>query len=46
MTQGELSGGQRETVEDELLRSLHLLSYQDDSGHSWFDAHPNVLPLL
>jgi hypothetical protein len=46
MTQGELSGGQRETVEDELLRSLHLLSYQDDIGHSWFDAHPNVLPLL
>jgi len=46
MTQGELSAGQRETVEDELLRSLHLLSYQDDSGHSWFDAHPNVLPLL
>jgi hypothetical protein len=46
MTQGELSGGQREAVEDELLRSLHLLSYQDASGHSWFDVHPNILPLL
>ncbi len=43
LRRGTASGGQ---LEDELLRSLHLLSYQDDSGNSWFDAHPNVLPLL
>jgi len=46
LKQGELSGGQREAVEDELLRGLYLLSYQDDSDRFWFDAHPNVLPLL
>jgi hypothetical protein len=46
LRQGTLSGGQSEASEDELLRSLHLLSYQDDRGNSWFDAHPNVLPFL
>jgi hypothetical protein len=46
LRQGTLSGGQHEAVEDELLASLHLLSYQDDGGNSWFDAHPNVLPIL
>ncbi len=45
LKQGVLSGGQQESVEDELLRSLYLLSYQD-VPHFWFDAHPNVLPLL
>jgi hypothetical protein len=43
---GRLSGGQRESAEDNLLHNLFLLSYQDDSGNSWFDAHPNVLPAL
>jgi hypothetical protein len=46
LKQGKLSGGQYEALEDDLLRSLYLLSYQDDSGNSWFDVHPNVLPLL
>jgi hypothetical protein len=46
LQQGQLSGGLYEAVEDELLRSLHLLSYQDHSEYSWFDVHPNVLPLL
>jgi len=45
LQQGALSGGQREAVEDDLLRGLYLLSYQDDQL-SWFDVHPNVLPLL
>jgi hypothetical protein len=45
LRQGMLSGGQQEATEDELLRNLHLLSYQDN-GNAWFDAHPNVLPLL
>ena len=45
LQQGILSGGQQETVEDELLRNLYLLSYQD-APFSWFDVHPNVLPLL
>src|SRR5712692_8290367 len=45
LQQGALSGGQREATEDDLLHNLYLLSYQDDQ-HSWFDAHPNVLPLL
>jgi hypothetical protein len=45
LRQGALSGGQHEGVEDELLRSLYLLSYED-SRFFWFDAHPNVLPLL
>lgn len=44
--QGALSGGQRQPVEDELLRSALLLSYEDDSGGTWFDAHPAVLSLL
>src|SRR5262249_41183295 len=46
LQQGALSGGQREAVEDDLLRSLHLLSYEGDNDNFWFDAHPNVLPLL
>ena len=46
LKRGELSGDQREAMEDQLLRGLYLLSYEDDSGNSWFDAHPNVLPLL
>jgi len=46
LTQGVLTSGQHETVEDELLRTVHLLSYQDDSGHAWFDVHPNVLAIL
>jgi hypothetical protein len=45
LRQGMLSGGQQEATEDELLRNLHLLSYQD-TGNAWSDAHPNVLPLL
>lgn len=45
LQQGALSGGQHEAVEDDLLRTLHLLSYQDGVNF-WFDAHPNVLPLL
>jgi hypothetical protein len=32
-------------VEDELLTNDYLLSYEDGDG-IWFDAHPNVLPLL
>src|SRR5262249_36930586 len=46
LQQGMLSGGQHESIEDELLRSLHLLSYQDDQNDSWFDAPPSVLSLL
>ncbi len=45
LQQGVLSGGAQESLEDNLLRSLYLLSYQDDKNF-WFDAHPNVLPLL
>jgi hypothetical protein len=45
LQQGKLGGGQQEALEDDLLHSVHLLSYQDDR-HFWFDAHPNVLPLL
>jgi hypothetical protein len=45
LRQGALSGGAQQEVEDQLLRSLYLLSYQEAS-YSWFDAHPNVLPLL
>ena len=45
LEQGAPSGGKYETLEDDLLRGLHLLSYQDEK-HFWFDAHPNVLPLL
>jgi hypothetical protein len=45
LQQGMLSGDQQEATEDELLRNLYLLSYQDN-GNAWFDAHPNVLPLL
>jgi hypothetical protein len=45
LRQGMLSGDQQEAAEDELLRNLYLLSYQD-KGNAWFDAHPNVLPLL
>lgn len=42
---GKLLGGQAASVEDELVRNLLLLSYQDES-ESWFDAHPNAFPLL
>ncbi len=45
LEQGALSGGAQENLEDNLLRSLYLLSYQDEKNF-WFDAHPNVLPLL
>jgi hypothetical protein len=45
LQQGVLSGGAQESLEDNLLRSLYLLSYQDDKSF-WFDAHSNVLPLL
>jgi hypothetical protein len=46
LREGTLSGGQSAAVEDELLRSLHLLSYRDDRDTFWFDVHPTVLPLL
>ena len=42
---GVLGGGQHAAMEDEPLRSLYLLSY-DDNHNFWFDAHPNVLSLL
>lgn len=42
---GALCGAEHEAVEDELIRSLHLLSYHG-ADDAWFDAHPNVLPLL
>lgn len=45
LQQGVLSGGQSESIEEELIRGSYLLSYQD-APRSWFDAHPNVLPLL
>jgi DNA polymerase III delta prime subunit len=45
LQQGALSGGQQEAMEDELMRGLYLLSYQE-APHSWFDVHPSVLPLL
>jgi len=45
LQQGALHGGQHEATEDELLRSLYLLSYEDDQSF-WFDAHPNLLSLL
>jgi hypothetical protein len=46
LREGTLRGGQSAAVEDELLRSLHLLSYRDDRDTFWFDVHPTVLPLL
>ncbi len=46
LKEGQLRGGRGEVEKEELFRSLCLLSYQDDSFNSWFDAHPNVLPLL
>ncbi|MGE0683294.1 MAG: hypothetical protein AB7P69_20645 [Candidatus Binatia bacterium] len=47
LQKGQLSGKQSDMeVEEILLRSLSLLSYQDDHADAWFDAHPNVLPLL
>jgi hypothetical protein len=45
LEQGALSGGEYEAVEDELLHSLYLLSYQGIDTF-WFDAYPNVLALL
>lgn len=45
LQQGALHGGQHEAIEDALLRSLSLLSYEDDQ-HFWFDAHPHLLSLL
>lgn len=45
LQQGVLSGGKMETTEDDLLRSAYLLSYKDEKD-SWFDVHPNILPLL
>lgn len=42
---GALAGGGEESVEDDLLRSVRLISYEDE-GNFWFDAHPNVLQLL
>jgi hypothetical protein len=45
LQQGALSGGADAEREDELIRNLYLLRYQ--SGRNfWFDAYPNVLPLL
>lgn len=44
LKQGRLSGGRNVDLEDDLPHSIHLLSYEDE--HFWFDAHPNVLPLL
>lgn len=44
LQQGQLTGRQPE-IEEALLRGLYLLSYRDDDN-AWFDAHPNVLPLL
>lgn len=46
LRQGMPSGGSRQAVEEELLRSLYLLSYEDVHSNFWYDAHPNVLPLL
>jgi hypothetical protein len=45
LKQGQLSGGEQEQVEDELLRNLYLLSYENDD-FAWFDTHPNVLAVL
>ncbi len=45
LVHGALMGGEREAVEDQLLRGLYLLSYEDEDG-AWFDVHPNALSLL
>lgn len=45
LERGFLIGRQRE-VEEALLRGNYLLAYGDHGESAWFDAHPNVLPLL
>jgi hypothetical protein len=46
LQKGALIGGPSASIEDELIRSLYLLSYQDQAPPPWFDVHPNVLALL
>lgn len=46
LQKGTLSGGQHEATEEELLRNLYLLSYQEGRDDFWFDAYPSVLSLL
>jgi hypothetical protein len=42
---GYFSGGEAASIEDEILRNLYVLSYQDENGY-WLDAHPIILPAL
>ena len=45
LVHGALMREEREAVEDQPLRGLYVLSYEDEDG-AWFDVHPNALPLL
>jgi DNA polymerase III delta prime subunit len=45
LKEGRLKNGNQTEVEDELVKALFLLSYQSGDD-TWFDAHPNLLPVL
>jgi hypothetical protein len=47
MKEGRLLGGPHAEIEDELLRSIYLISYAEpNSPKPWFDVHPAILDLL
>ncbi|HZF38545.1 MAG TPA: hypothetical protein VE715_06965, partial [Blastocatellia bacterium] len=45
LKEGCLKNGNQTEVEDDLVKALYLLSYQSGDD-TWFDAHPNLLPVL
>ena len=45
LKEGCLKNGNQTEVEDDLVKALYLLSYQSEDD-TWFDAHPNLLPVL
>jgi hypothetical protein len=45
LKEGCLRNGNQTEVEDDLIKALYLLSYQSGDD-TWFDAHPNLLPVL
>jgi len=45
LKEGCLKDGNQTEVEDDLVKALYLLSYQSGDD-AWFDAHPNLLPVL
>jgi DNA polymerase III delta prime subunit len=45
LKEGYLKNGNQTEAEDDLVKALYLLSYQSGDD-TWFDAHPNLLPVL